>query len=116
MASESFTPGDMLLDGPHKTRVVTIASGADVVKGAVLGIVTASGKYVLSTTGASNGSQIPVAIAAHNIEASGADGIGEVFYMGTFDGSKLTYGASHTAATVDAAFAAAGAAINVKTL
>lgn len=116
MASESYTPGAMLLEGPAQTRTVTIASGADVAAGAVLGRITASGKYTLSLSTANDGSQTPVAIAAHAIEASGADGTGAAFFMGTFDGAKLTYGASHTAATVDTAFAVAGAPLFVKTL
>lgn len=116
MASETFTPGQMELEGPFKTRAVTILAGADVVKGAVLGIVTASGKYQLSASAAIDGSQTPVAIAAHDIEASAADGVGSVYFMGTFDDAKLTYGAGHDASTVDAAFAAAGAPLDVKTL
>lgn len=115
MTQETFTPGDLLLDGEAKTQPAVIASGADVVRGAVLGRVTTGGKLKLSVAAASDGSEVPVGIAAEAIEASGADGLGPVWFMGSFDGAQLTFGAGHTAATVEAAFRAASAPLFIKT-
>ena len=114
--SDSFTPGDLVLDGPLRTRIVTIKSGADVARGSVLGRITASDKYILSDDGASDGSEDPALIALHDIEASGADAQAEVMAMGTVDGAKLVLDGTHTAATVEAAFRVAGIPIYVKTL
>ena len=116
MTTESFTPGDLLLDGPSMTRAVTIKSGADVVRGAVLGRITTGGKYILSDDGASDGSEDPVAIAAEDIEASSADGTGLVWVMGNFDAAKLTFGGTHDADSVETAFRTADLPIRLKTL
>lgn len=51
---------------------VTVASAA-LVPGQVLGIVTASGKYIPWTSGASDGSQNAVAILADHLPAGSAD-------------------------------------------
>ena len=114
MVSESFTPGDLLLSGPVVTSEVTIKSGADVAKGTVLGRITTGGKLQISLSGASDGSEDPVAIALHDIEASGADATAAVAFAGVFNGNKLVYGTGHTAATVEAAFRLANANLFVK--
>ena len=114
--SDSFTPGDLVLDGPLRTRIVTIKSGADVVRGSVLGRITASDKYILSDDGAADGSEDPAVVALHDIEASGADARAEVMALGTVDGARLVLGGDHTADTVEAAFRVAGIPIYVKTL
>lgn len=51
----------------------TIAAGADLVKGTILGRVTASGKLVAYTAGNSDGSQTPVAVLGENAAAATAD-------------------------------------------
>lgn len=95
-------------DFPLKHSPVTVASGAAVVRGAVLGVVTASGKYKLSVAAANDGSQVPVAIAAEGIDAASADAVGPVYHTGEFNAAQLTFGAGHTAATVETALRARG--------
>lgn len=68
--------GDVLLyEAPefYSREAVTIASGADLTAGAVLGKITASGKYALSAPGASDGSQTPVAVLLVDAAAASAD-------------------------------------------
>ena len=60
---------------PHIERIITIASGSNLTKGAVLGRITASGKFVLSAAGASDGSETPDAILGETID----DAVGEAF-------------------------------------
>jgi len=100
------SPVPFVLGGyPLISQSETILSGQNIAAGAVLGKVTASGKYVLSLSGSSDGSQTPIAIAAVAIDASSADLAGPVFVSGLFDSNLLTYGTAHTAATVKDAFA-----------
>jgi hypothetical protein len=60
-------------NGTRSREVVTILSGETVTGGAVLGKVTASGKYVPLDPGASDGSEAAAAIAYEDCDASAAD-------------------------------------------
>jgi hypothetical protein len=103
-------------DHPLTHAPIVVLSGQNIARGAVLGRVTASGKYVLSTTGASDGSQVPAAIAAEAINAAAGDVTGPAYFTGEFNGAQLVYGASHTAVTVEASFRATGRTLFVRTL
>jgi len=97
--AEAYTP-DSLIAGSTQTVTdsVTIAAGAYLVRGAVLGKVTADGKYILSDDGASDGSEAPVAILAQDAAAASADVDNVAIYIkGEFDGNALTFGGAHTA-------------------
>lgn len=73
----SVQPSDWLKseEGSDYSRdQVIIASGAGVLKsGTVLGKITASGKYVTQTNGASDGSQTAAAILLFGVDATSAD-------------------------------------------
>lgn len=101
-SSESFAYDDKLFAGeyPRVTETVTILTGNSVVKGALLGKITASGKYILSLSAAVDGSETPAAIAAEDIDATAADKLGPVYLSGEFNQDGLTYGTAHTAASV----------------
>jgi hypothetical protein len=101
---------------PVHTAPATIGVAANLVAGAVLGRITATGKYVLSLTGASNGSQTPVAILLTDAAAASADAEAVILLSGAVDGAKLIFGASHSAATVETAFRAAGRPIFVQSV
>ncbi len=101
---------------PHRA-IVLATPPADLPRGAVLGIVTASGKYVLSASAAGDGSQVPNAILAFDVPASaGADVPAAAYFMGEFVAEKLSFGAGHTAATVEASFRSQAAPIVVKSV
>ena len=109
MAVTSHDPGGLQAgDFPILTRPVTIVSGQDLKRGAVLGKITTGGKYTLSLSAAMDGSEVPKAILAVDCDASGGDKVAPVLIAGDFADDALTYGAGHTAATVNAAFEAAG--------
>ena len=93
---------DNLLAGeyPRVQRLVTIAAGADLTKGAVLGKITASGKFKLSASAAVDGSQTPDAILAENASAALADVQAVVYYAGEFNETALVLGAGHTIDTI----------------
>lgn len=108
----TFDPtGIVAGDHPLTHEAVTIASGQTLVRGAVVGRITDSGKYILSLSGASDGSQTPVGVLAADCDASGGDKTAPVYFTGEFFVEKCTLGASHTITTVNAAWRAAGAAL-----
>lgn len=117
MQSATYDPNGLLaghLQAVHAP--VTILSGQNLVRGAVVGRITASGKYRLSIAASDDGSQTPVGVMAVDCHADGADATAAVFFMGEFDQSKCTFGAGHTAATVNAALRVAAAPIFLRTL
>lgn len=61
-------------ESQYSRKQITIASGAGkLAAGAVLGQITASGKYILSAPGAADGSQTPVAVLIVPVDATSAD-------------------------------------------
>ncbi len=74
--TEGNRMGDVILfeeDQFYSREEVTIAAGADLTVGAVLGKVTASGKYILSAPAAVDGSETPVAVLITDAAAAAAD-------------------------------------------
>lgn len=81
-------------------RKITVLSGQNLVAGAVLGKVTASGKYVLSLSASADGSQTPDLILAEDCDASGGDAVALAYSRGDFDENRLTIGTAHTADSI----------------
>lgn len=101
VATDTFSPDQLIAGGfPLMTRSVTLASGQTLARGAVLGKITASGKYVLSASAASDGSQVPDAILVDACDASGGDQTVGVYESGEFFGAALTLGTGHTLASI----------------
>ena len=101
---------DALLAGdfPRVTKKVTVLSGQNLVRGAVVGEVTANGKVLLSLTAAEDGSQTPSLIMAEAVDASAGDAVGVAYATGEFSEDALTFGTAHTKATTEAALRARG--------
>lgn len=110
----SFNPTALRAgDFPMLSRPVTIlsgsnASGAVLPRGAVLGIVTASGKYTLSAAAAGDGSAVPRCVLAADCDASAGDVTAPAYFTGEFADAIATFGVGHTQATVDLAWQTAG--------
>ena len=69
----SYKPCNLVAgEYPRIERIVTIAAGADLTKGAVLGRITASGKFALSASASSDGTELPDAILAEHALELGA--------------------------------------------
>lgn len=80
--------------GPTYSRDnITIASGAGVIApGTVLGKVTATGKYVASAVGASDGSEVAAAINVYPVDATSADvEVAAITRAAEVNGNILTY-------------------------
>jgi hypothetical protein len=101
-ASTAYTPDKLIAGNAHLlvSRKVTLISGQNLVRGAVLGKITASGKYNLSLSGASDGSQTPDLILAEDCDASGGDKEALCYARGDFNETALTLGTAHTAASI----------------
>lgn len=100
-SSTSYTPDRLLAgDFPRETQTVTLISGQNLARGAVLGKITASGKYTLSLSASGDGSQTPVAILAADTDASGGDKLAPIYLSGDFNEDRVTLGAGHTVASV----------------
>lgn len=101
-ASSSYTP-DALVAGDQiglTHRSVTLVSGQNLLRGALLGKITSGGKYTLSLSASSDGSQTPDVILAEDCDASGGDKTALVYETGVFNTNAMNIGASHTAASV----------------
>jgi hypothetical protein len=106
-AVDDLLAGDNV--GPVTDGRATILSGQVLSRGALLGRVTASGKLTLSTSAAVNGAEVPVAILANDVDASGGDVTNSLVYTaGEFNERKVIFGTGHTAASVRNALAKIG--------
>jgi len=82
------TLGDLLkyeLNGNYSRETVTLRGGASYPLGAVLGEVTASGKYILSPAAAvvgDEGAELARAVLLEAVDASGGDATGLVLARG----------------------------------
>ena len=63
-------------------ETVTLLEGTNYPVGAVLGRITASGKYKLATSGGSDGAQTAAAVLLYAVDASATDAIGVVVARG----------------------------------
>lgn len=77
------------------TESIVLDTG-NLVRGSVLGKITATGKYILSASAASDGSQTPAAILAEDADATSADKTTVAYLTGEFNTAALTLGAGHT--------------------
>jgi hypothetical protein len=90
---------DQLIAGPFQpvTHGITVLSGQGVLKrGTLIGRVTASGKYIKSLAGASDGSQTVLAVLADDVDATSADALGGAYLTGEFNSNAMTYDSSWT--------------------
>ena len=68
---------------PNYTReVITLLIGTNYPSGAVLGRITASGKYTLSPATGADGSQVATAVLLYAVDATLADAVGIVVARG----------------------------------
>ena len=102
----SFSSATFNLDGlligehPVTSRQITLLAGQNLARGAVLGKITATGKYILSLSAAVDGSEVPDAVLAEATDATAADVATPAYFTGGFDESKLVLGTAHTAASI----------------
>lgn len=86
-------------DFPIVTESVTIASGASLKRGTVLGIVTASGKCAIVNSALTDGTQSPKYVLLEDADASAGDRIATVGVTGEYNANALIFGGTDTYAT-----------------
>jgi hypothetical protein len=98
----TYSP-DNLVAGEYDDLVgekITVISGQNLVRGSVIGKITASGKYNLSLSAAADGSQTPDLILAEDCNATSGDKTAIAYSRGDFNAQKLTIGTGHTIASI----------------
>ena len=85
---------------PLKTKPVTVLSGENVVRGQVMGKVTASGKFRACNVGLSDGAEVAEAIMAGDVDASLADVPGITYLTGSFSSNGMTIAQTPSADTL----------------
>lgn len=100
---------------------VTIVSGSNaagtvLLRGTILGQLTASGKYAVSTSAATDGSQNAHAVLAADCDSSLGDVVAPAYFAGVFADYACTFGAGQTQATVEAQLRAANSGIYIRTV
>jgi hypothetical protein len=109
-SSDAYVPDELIANEPALllSEKVTLLSGQNLTRGALLGKITASGKYVLSLSAAVDGSQTPSRVLVDDVDASAGDKEALAYRRGDFLDTGMTIGAGHTAASVKDALADIG--------
>ena len=99
-SSTSIDPDNLLAGDTPKPKTVSaiLTKGEVVVRGHVLGRVTADGKLLICLNAATDGSEVPRAIAAEAMDATDPEKKMLVFVEGEFNQDRLTFGAGTTIA------------------
>ena len=98
LRTETFDPDNLLAGADARAEPITLTDGEVVVRGHVLGRITATGVYLISLNAAVDGSEIARAIAAEPLSPSGADGEMLAYLEGSFNQDKVTFGTAQTIA------------------
>lgn len=101
VTSASKTYDDLIASGvfPIITDTITIKSGSNLLRGTVLGIITATGKAIKVDSTAGDGSAVAYAILCQDTDATSADVVAPVYLTGEFNGDALIFGGTDTKAT-----------------
>ncbi len=102
---DTFVPVNLLGGSfPVVTKQVTIVSGQNLVAGAGLGKITASGSHTLLDIAALDGSEVADMVLLEDVDATSADTVGIAALSGEFLESAMTFGGATVAADVIEAF------------
>ncbi|EML9904652.1 head decoration protein [Morganella morganii] len=99
-----FNP-DQLISGPLQVVTDTgiIAKAGILKRGTILGMVTASGEYVISKKDATDGSEIPCAILVDDVDTTTDAVSGGLYLMGEFNQNRIIFDGTWTTAGLKAA-------------
>ena len=114
---DSFTPDPQLLLPGSRPRFqnFTILGGLTLLKGSVLGVITATGKLTLCASAAGDGSQNPVAVLdrdLHTVDIDGTTALDTTFdvmvHGAVLNPAAMVLGTGMTLAAVETALLARG--------
>lgn len=97
----TYTPDNLIAGGfPRVERKVTIANGAGALSAGTVLALDGSGDHVPVDSNSGTASiQDPVAVLAHDVDASAAAAEAIVYHTGEFNEAALTFGGSDDADT-----------------
>lgn len=97
---------DNLIAGeyPRAARIVTLTGQGTLTPGAVLGEISADGRYKLSEAASTDGSEIPDGILAEICDLNGTDIQALIYLTGEFNAQALVLGKGHTLESIRQAF------------
>ncbi len=104
VTSETYTP-DRLIASPAQIESLTgvLISGQNLLRGSLVGKITASGKFTMSLLASSDGSQVPYGILAYDYNATAGDTTCAIYVKGGFNQNAVIFGTGQTASnTYDA--------------
>ena len=82
-------------NGQRSRENITVVSGQDLVAGAVVGKITATGKYAVYDNGASDGSEAAAGVLLEAVDATDADKAGAIIIRDAeVDGDLLNWGSN----------------------
>lgn len=84
---------------PVVSDTIVLSAGRVYERGAVLGLVTATGKAVMVDSTKSDGSEKPYAVLAQTIDATLTDVSAPIYLTGEFSAAALKFGGADTAGT-----------------
>lgn len=106
---DAFTPVEFILDVERtQTNAYTLKAGENVTVGEVLGEVTATGELRACAAANGDGSEVPVALAMHPVDATTAAKSASFMVNGFVNENALTLGAGLTLLGVKQALSARG--------
>jgi len=85
------------------TETLTVKQGENLVRGTVLGKITATGKMVIVDSTNTDGSENPYAVLVEDVDATSADVVSGGYVSGVFNENKLVFGGTDTYLTHKAA-------------
>lgn len=100
--STAYTPDRLVAGNAHLLvgKKITLNSGQNLGRGALLGKITSGGNYTLSLSASNDGSEVPDMVLAEATDASGGDTVTLAYSRGDFDEREITFGTGHTADSV----------------
>jgi len=102
LLTETSSSFDNLIAGDQIqpiTKEFTLLSGENLIRGTLLGKITASGKLVESDTVSIDGSEVPYAVLTKDTDATAGDTKTLAYVAGIFNSNVMTFGGAHTAAS-----------------
>ncbi len=97
----AITYNQLAMPGKDPVRApFSIEAAQTLLAGSILGAVTATGELKLSEAAAGDGSEVPVAILAEDLDTTGGAIVFDVFVEGFFNETALVYGTGHDANSV----------------
>ena len=102
--SESYNPDKLIAGETHlDTRSYILLAGQQLVRGTVVGMITASGKLTICNQGATDGSQVPYGVLIDYYDSTAGDLAGcGVYEKADLNENAITMGTGWTLTTIHA--------------